>query len=73
MDVVERVNWSGANPILRGAGSGHLLISGSYEGGAALEVVFHEASHVLMDRGDPLRKPLESAARAEEFRLPGDL
>lgn len=72
-DVVETVDWSGANSIpLRPAG-GHLLISNSYQGPAALEIVFHEASHLLMDLKDPLRLALDSAASKVEFRLPGDL
>lgn len=73
VDVVETVNWSGANSILRDAGGGHLLISSSNEDPAALEVVFHEASHIFMDRGAPLRQALDAAAKAVDFRLPGDL
>ena len=74
VDVVETVNWSGANSILRrDPGGGHLLISNSYQGPAALEIVFHEASHLLMDHGDPLRQALDRAASAAGFRLPGDL
>ena len=73
VDVVETVNWAGANSILRGPAGGHLLISTEYQGPAALEVVFHEASHILMDVGDPVRKALDKAARAAEFPLPGDL
>jgi hypothetical protein len=73
VDVVETVDWSGANSILRAPAGGHLLISNSYQGPAALEVVFHEASHLLMGRGDPLRQALESAAGAAGFRLPGEL
>jgi hypothetical protein len=74
VDVVETVDWSGANSILRNPAGGHLLISGpSYQGPAALEVVFHEASHLLMGRNAPLRQALDSAAKAVDFRLPGDL
>lgn len=73
MDVVETVDWSGANSILRDAGGGHLLISNSNQGPAALEVVFHEASHLLMDRKDPVRQALDAAAKAADWRLPGDL
>lgn len=72
-DVVETVDWSGANSILRDPAGGHLLISNSYQGPAAFEVVFHEASHLLMGRGDPLRQALDRAASAVGFRLPGDL
>ena len=73
VDIVETVNWSGANSILRDPAGGHLLISSSYQGPAALEIVFHEASHLLMRRSDPLRQALDSAASAVDFRLPGDL
>lgn len=73
VDIVETVNWSGANSILLDPAGGHLLISNSYQGPAALEVVFHEASHLLMDRGDPLRQALDKAASAVDRRLPGDV
>jgi len=73
VDVVETVDWSGANSILRYPAGGHLLISSSYQGPTALEVVFHEASHLLMDRNDPLQQALNSAAKAVDFRLPGNL
>jgi hypothetical protein len=73
VDVVETVNWSGANSIYLDAGGGHLLVSPSYEGPAALEIVFHEASHLLMGRTDPVRMALEKAALDAGFRLPGDL
>lgn len=74
VDVVEIVNWSGANSILRDtAPGGHLLIANSYQGPAALETVFHEASHLLTGRDAPLRKALESAAGETGVRLPGDL
>jgi hypothetical protein len=73
VDVVEIVNWSGANSVLRDLGGGHLLVSTAYQGPAALEAVFHEASHLLMGRGAPVRQALEQAASAADFRLPGDL
>lgn len=73
VDVVETVNWSGATSIFRDPAGGHLLIANSHQGPAALEIVFHEASHLLMLRGDPLRQALDKAASAVDFRLPGDL
>ena len=73
VDVVEVVNWSGANSILRGDGGGHLLVSSANPERASLEVVFHEASHILMGRGDPVRRALEGAAAAAKYPLPGDL
>src|SRR5207253_1854776 len=73
VDVVETAGWSGANSIVRNPAGGHVLISSSHQGPASLEVVFHEASHPLMGRGDPVPQALDSAARAVDFRLPGDL
>lgn len=73
VDVVETVSWSGASTFFPDSSSGHLLISNSYQGPAALEVVFHEASHMLMRRGDPLQHALAEAASALELPLPGDL
>jgi len=73
VDVVETVDWSGANTIWRDAGGGHSLISNSYQGLSALEVVFHESSHLLMRRDDPLQRTLADAAKAANFHLPGDL
>ncbi len=73
VDIVETVNWSGANTIYRDPAGGHLLISNSYQGLAALEIVFHEASHLLMGRGDPLRHALDEASSALDLPLPGDL
>jgi hypothetical protein len=72
VDVVETVDWSGANSILHDGG-GHLLISNAYAGAAALEVVFHEASHLLMDRDDPVQRALAGAAADAGVRLPRDL
>jgi hypothetical protein len=73
VDVVETVNWSGANTAWSDSGQGHVLISREPGGDAALEILFHEASHVLMDRAAPVRRALEEAARAADVRLPSDL
>ena len=74
VDVVATVDWSGANTILDdNPGAGHILISTDYEGPVALEAVFHEASHILMDRKDPFRSSLEKAAKDASVTLPGDL
>jgi hypothetical protein len=70
VDVVETVDWSGANSVLD---PGHILISSENRGPAGFEIVFHEASHLLMGRGAPVRQALESAASAAGFRLPADL
>lgn len=67
VDVVETVGWSGANTI--GGPETHIQITGehpSYRGDAALEMVFHEASHELLSpRGGPLM--------SEVRRLAGEL
>lgn len=74
VDVVETVDWSGANSIFRDPAGGHLLISSdAYHGPASLEVVFHEASHLLMGRNAPVRQALEGAASAAGWSLPRDL
>lgn len=73
VDVVQTVDFSGANTILRDGGRGHVLIAIENPGRAALEVVFHEASHVLMGAGAPVRQALEEAAKAAGNPLPGDL
>jgi hypothetical protein len=73
VDVVETVDWSGANTSWSDSGQGDILISSSPSGAAAFETLFHEASHILMDRGDPVRQALERAAKAVDFRLPNDL
>lgn len=73
VDVVETVSWSGANSVFPPPAGGHLLISNSYEGPAALEIVFHEASHGLALRGDPLMQALTDAAEAAGVPSTGDL
>lgn len=73
VDVVETVDWSGANTSWSDEGQGDVLISSTVGGPAAFEILFHEASHVLMDRGDPVRRALDRAAEAAGFDLPRDL
>jgi len=73
VDVVETVNWSGANTTWSNAGQGDILISNVPDGASGFETLFHESSHILMDRGDPVRQALESAAKAVDFHLPNDL
>ncbi len=73
VDVVQTVDFSGANTILRDAGRGHILVAIENPPRSAVEVVFHEASHILMGRGAPVRQALEDAASTAGFRLPDDL
>jgi hypothetical protein len=70
VDVVETVDWSGANSSIDPA---HLLVATATQGNTSLEVVFHEASHVLMGRGAPVQQALAAAAREAHVALPGDL
>jgi len=70
IDVVENAGWSGANSSIDPP---HLLIGSSNPDRAALEVVFHEASHVLMGRSDPLRQALGDAAATLGRTAPSDL
>lgn len=74
VDVVETVNWSGANTIYLATGGGHIAISSnSNQGLAALETIFHEASHVLMTQNDPVWRALDQAAEALGQPTPEDL
>jgi len=73
VDVVETVNWSGADTTWSDAGQGDILISSEPAGAAGFETLFHESSHVLMDRSDPVQKALADAAKAANVKLPGDL
>lgn len=73
VDIVETVDWSGANSILRDPVSGHFLIASSNPSASALEIVFHEASHLLMGRDAPVKQALAQAASAAGWTLPRDL
>jgi hypothetical protein len=77
VDVVETVSWAGGDSISTTPPPGHVWVSSSYPGyqapGAALEIVFHEASHLLTGNRSPLRVALDSAARAAGQTLPRDL
>lgn len=73
VDVVQTVNWSGANTILLDPVGGHIQLSIEEERGpASLELVFHEASHTLMGRGHPIRRALAEAAEQLDLPLPQD-
>jgi hypothetical protein len=73
VDLVETVNWAGANSTFPDAVGGHLLISSENPAATALELVFHEASHGLMLRDDPLWRALDAAAAAAQVEAPRDL
>jgi hypothetical protein len=80
VDVVETVNWAGANTSFSDAGQGDILISNMPQGPSGFEVLFHESSHVLMQRSAPVQQALTKAAKAFEAsekptdaKLPPDL
>jgi hypothetical protein len=75
-DVVETVSWAGADSINLREGGAHILVGSGVtwnHDGAALEIVFHEASHNLTRPGAPLPSALSSAAAKLEARIPRDL
>ncbi len=73
VDVVETVNWSGATTWILDPDGGHIVISTVEEGPVSLEYIFHEASHTLMRREDPLQLALRNAADKLDVELPRDL
>jgi hypothetical protein len=73
VDVVQTVDFSGANTILGKPGTGHILVANENEMPYVLEVVFHEASHILMDHDDPIQLALAKAAQTANFKLPSEL
>lgn len=73
VDIVATVSWSGANSVFLPGAGGHLLISTSYQDESALEVVFHEASHLMMSRSDPVRMALGDAVVARNMPYPSGI
>jgi hypothetical protein len=77
VDVVETVSYAGADSVgLRPPDGLHILVSSSNSGNqdrAALEVVFHEASHFLTGLNTPLSPALAAAARDVGGTVRGDL
>ncbi len=74
VDVVETVNWSGANTTPLAGGGGHTLVSTSFAGSVALEIVFHEATHLLMGPHEgPVQTAIEEAAAALGRPVPDSL
>jgi hypothetical protein len=67
VDVVDRANGTGATTLNTNPPGAHILVSSANpnnQGAAALEIVFHEASHFLTGRGMPLSPTLAAAQRA---------
>lgn len=73
VDVVPAALWAGASTI---TGPSHIMISSLNEGNqdnGGLEIVFHEASHVLMTQNDPVWRALDQAAEVLGQPTPEDL
>lgn len=65
IDVVETVSWAGGDSIFTNPPPGHIWVSSTYapyqKPSAALEIVLHEASHLLAGNRTPLRAALDAA------------
>lgn len=76
IDVVETVSWAGGDSIYTNPPPGHVWVSSTRPAyqtpSAALEVVLHEASHLLAGNRTPLRAALDSATRGAA-QVPADL
>jgi hypothetical protein len=74
VDVAVYANWAGA--YTTGHDPVHTILSStnsSYQGYAALEMLFHEASHGVADRQSPIYIALEREYRSRGRSLPYDL
>jgi hypothetical protein len=77
VDVAEYANWAGAYTYTYGWGKVHEIMSSAndgYEGNAALEMLFHEASHGMVpsDSGR-LAEQISAAAKSNGVQPPKDL
>jgi hypothetical protein len=73
VDIVETGVSFGANAVGAGDDAQHILVSSKHRDNqdrAALEVVFHEASHALATTGSPLDTALASAVKESGGTLP---
>lgn len=74
VDVVGYASWGGANTLVSPL---HVMISSEnrwYRGAAALEMVFHESSHLLFSAtGGTIGEALTAAADSLEVSTPRDL
>ena len=77
VDVAEYANWAGAYTYTYGWGKVHEIMSSSdddYQGNAALEMLFHEASHGMVPiEGGRLGGQLSVVAKSDGVVLPNDL
>jgi hypothetical protein len=77
IDVVETVSWAGGDSIYTNPPPGHIWVSSTYAAyqkpSAALEIVLHEASHLLAGSRTPLRTALDAAQGGAAGAAPRDL
>jgi hypothetical protein len=73
MDVVAWAPPVGASTIWLSPEGGHSLLSTGTSERDALEIVFHEASHTLVGRSDPIPEALAAATEARGIEPPRDL
>lgn len=75
VDVVSYANWAGGYTTL--GHPDHTVITSvepSYQGFSALEMLFHEASHTLLDgRNDPVTRAVEREASTQKRAAPKNL
>lgn len=70
IDLVGHAPPVGANTLVSPA---HVLIASRTADRDAFEITFHEASHILMERSDPMQVALKKAAEEADVELPRDL
>ncbi|NKB90595.1 MAG: hypothetical protein GKS06_20505 [Acidobacteria bacterium] len=73
IDLVETVNWAGANSYFLRGGRGHILMSRETSQLAQMETTFHEASHGWMFGNHAIRRALAEAAQTQGVELPTNL
>ena len=70
VEVTVYANWSGAYTVLGPTLITISSVSSANQGAAALEIVFHEASHYLVN---PVRRALDDKFEAQKKEVPRDL
>ena len=70
IDVVTYANWAGAYTTLNPNHTTISSLASDYQGYFALEMIFHEASHLF---GDRVRSAIDSECKAEKMETPRDL
>ncbi len=77
VDISEYANWAGAYTFIERDGRAHEIVSSSdaaNQGNAALEILFHEASHALAGfHSGRLADQIAAASKASSVKTPRDL